>query len=59
MGEEEGLYPRAAVHFPSKPVSQYTYMKLPKTDDNNKTHKNDANTLSWHMANAYFQISAS
>ena len=46
MGEEEGLYPRAAVHFPSKPVSQYTYMKLPKTDDNNKTHKNDANTLS-------------
>ena len=22
-------------------------MKLPKTDDNDRTHKNDANTLSW------------
>ena len=27
-------------------------MNLPETDDNDKTHKNDANTRSWHMINA-------
>ena len=26
--------------------------KLPKTDDNDNIHKNDENTLSWHMVNA-------
>ena len=30
----------------SEPVSQYICMKLPKTDDNDITHKNNANTLS-------------
>ena len=34
------------VLLPSAPVSQYTCMKLPKTDDNGRTHKNDANVLS-------------
>ena len=24
-------------------------MDLPKTDDNYRTHKNDANILSWHI----------
>ena len=36
----------AEVLLPSAPVSQYTCMKLPKTDDNGRTHKNDANALS-------------
>ena len=30
-----------------------------KTDDNDKTHENDTNTLSWHMVNASFWASAS
>ena len=29
---------------PSEPVSQYRCMNLPKTDDNNRTDKNDATT---------------
>ena len=48
----------AEVYFPSEPVSQYICMKLPKTDDNDRTHKNDANILSWHMFNASFHKSA-
>ena len=42
-------------------VSKYQYicMKLPKTDDNNRTHKNDTSTLYWYMVNASFQTSAS
>ena len=36
----------AEVYFPSEPVSQNICMKLPKTDDNDRTHKNDANILS-------------
>ena len=32
-------------------------MNLPKTDDNDRTHKNDANTLWWHMINASFWTS--
>ena len=50
--------PYPGVHFPSEPVSQYIFMKLPKTDDIDRTHKNNANTLSWHMVNASFQTSA-
>ena len=34
-------------------------MNLPKTDDNDRTHKNDTNTLSCHMVNASFWASAS
>ena len=34
-------------------------MNLPKTDDNDRTHKNDSNTLSWHMISASCWISAS
>ena len=51
-GKEEGTYPapapipHAEVLLPSEPVSQYRYINLPKTDDNDRTYKNDANTLS-------------
>ena len=34
-------------------------MNLPKTDDNDRTHENDANTALWHMVNASFWTSAS
>ena len=30
----------------SEPVSQYRCMNLPKTDDNDRIHKNDLNSLS-------------
>ena len=33
----------AGVILPSEPVSQCICMNLPKTDDNDRTHKNDAN----------------
>ena len=36
----------AGVLPPSEPVVQYICIKLPKADDNNTAHKNDANTLS-------------
>ena len=42
----------------SEPISQYSSKNLPETDDNDGTHKNDANMLSWHMVNAYFWTSA-
>ena len=32
-------------------------MNLPKTDDNDRTDKNDVSTLSWHMVNASFWAS--
>ena len=41
-----GLYPHAGVSLPNDPASQYRCMNLPKTDDNDRTHKNDTNTLS-------------
>ena len=44
MGEEEGFTPHVGVFLPSELLSQYR--SLPKTDDNDRTHKNDANTLS-------------
>ena len=34
-------------------------MNLPKVDDNDKTHKNDANHMSWHLINSSFWASAS
>ena len=37
--------PYAGLHFPSEPESHYICMKLPKTDDNDRTDKNDANML--------------
>ena len=37
--------PDDGVHFPSELVSHYIWVKLPKTDDD-RTHKNDANSLS-------------
>ena len=42
MGEEEELYPHAGVFLLSDPVSQHRCMNLPKIDDNDKPHKNDA-----------------
>ena len=44
MGEEEGFTSHAGVFLPSELLSQYMY--LPKPDDNDRTQKNDANTLS-------------
>ena len=46
MGEERGFTLHAGVLLPSESVSQYGCMNLPKTNDNDETHKNDANTLS-------------
>ena len=43
MGEEEGFTSHAGVFLPSELFSPYSC--LPKTD-NDRTHKNDANTLS-------------
>ena len=36
----------AGVLLPNEPVSKYGCMNLPETDDNDRTHKNDANILS-------------
>ena len=58
MRKKRGFTLHAGVHFPNEPVSQYICMKLPITDDNDSTHKNDANTLSWHMVNVSFQTNA-
>ena len=44
--KRRGFTPYVGVHFPSEPVSQYIFMKLPKSDDIDRTHKNDANALS-------------
>ena len=44
--KRRGYTPRAEVLLPSEPISQYICIKFPKTDDNDRTHKNDANTLS-------------
>ena len=57
--KRRGYTPRAEVLLPSEPVSQYICIKFPKTDDNDRTHKNDANTLSWHMVKAFFETNAS
>ena len=36
-------------------ITQYIYINLPKTDDNDRAHKNDANILSLHiMVNTSF-----
>ena len=37
---------QAGVLLPSELVSQYNCKNLPKTDDNDRTHTNDSNTLS-------------
>ena len=42
-----------------EPVSQYKCINLPKIYDNDRTHKNDAITLSWHMVDASSWTSAS
>ena len=50
----QALFPLRGVILLTEPVSQYRYTILPKTDDNDRAHKNDANTLSWQLANASF-----
>ena len=45
VGEEGGFTPRAGLLLPNELVSQYRCMNHPKTDDDDRTHKNDANTL--------------
>ena len=47
MGEEWGFTSHVGVFLPSELLSQQ--MCFPKTDDSDRTYKNDANTLSWHM----------
>ena len=47
MQEKRGaLLPMQGCSCPIEPVSQYRCMNLPKTDDNDRTHENDANALS-------------
>ena len=41
------------------PLSRYSCMSLPNTYDNDRTYKNDTNTLSWHTVNASFWVSTS
>ena len=41
-----GFNIHAGVFLPSEPVSHYRCMNLPETDDDNRTHQNDANTPS-------------
>ena len=53
-----GFTSHAWVLLPSEPVAQHRCMSLPKTDDNDRTYKNDANTLSWHMVNTSFWTNA-
>ena len=52
MGEERGFTSHTGVFLPSELSSQYRC--LPKTDDNDRTNKNDANTLSWPMIQFFF-----
>ena len=46
MWEKNGFIPHAGVLLPNEPISNYRCMDLHKTDDNDRTHKNDANILS-------------
>ena len=60
VGEEgETLLPMRGTPLPNEPVSQYRRVNLPKTDDNDRTHENDANALSSHTVNASFWARAS
>ena len=53
------LFPNMPVLLsPNELISQYKCVNLPKTDDNNWTHENDANALSWYMVNDFFLASA-
>ena len=44
--KSRGFTPHAGVFLPSEPESQYTCIKLLKTDDNDRAPKIDANILS-------------
>ena len=44
---------------PNQPVSQHRCVNLPKADDNDRTHQNDANAPSSHMVDAFFGASTS
>ena len=51
-----GFSIRSLVSFTSSNIHSYiplcdrcNSLSLPNTDDSDKTHKNDVNTLSWHM----------
>ena len=52
MGEEGGFTSHVGVFLPSELLSQH--MCFPKTDDNDRTYKNDANTLTWHKIQYFF-----
>ena len=51
-----GFNLHGGVLLPNKPVPKYRYMDLPKTDDNYRTHKNDANILSWHIVSMLLSL---
>ena len=38
LKKRKGFTPHAGALFPSEPVSQYRYMNLPETDDNDRAH---------------------
>ena len=43
----EGIFPCRGTPLLNEPVSQYSrWVNLPKTDDNDRTHGNNANALS-------------
>ena len=39
-------FPYGGAPLPNEPASHYKSVNLPKTDDNDSTHENDANALS-------------
>ena len=43
---KELYFPCRGAPFPDEPVSQYRFVNLAKTDANDRTHENGANTLS-------------
>ena len=43
--EEGGFTPHVGLLFPSEPVSPYSCKNIRKTNDNDRTHKNDASTI--------------
>ena len=59
VGEEGGGVFIHCAPLPNEPVSQHRCVNLPKADDNDRTHQNDANAPSSHMVDAFFGASAS
>ena len=54
LGRGGGIFSYGSAPLPNEPVLQYRFVNLPKTDDNDRTHGNDNNALSWYTVNASF-----